>query len=129
VEEFLACWLYPMAANFKLGEITEGVTPASKLKVSLPKLRAVRFNNEDDVKFLARVELEGENVVGAYSHHEHEACSKCLPSGGRLNRVFELTGVTYGSRLEPRTEANVEASKKRKVDAYGKAACKQQRFW
>jgi hypothetical protein len=70
------------------------------------------------------VELEAENVVGSYSHPEHEACLKCLQNGGRLNRVFELAGVAYGPRPEPGTEAQVEASKKRKVDAYGKTVGK-----
>jgi hypothetical protein len=37
VEELLACRLYPLPSNFKLGEVAEGITPVSKLRVSLPK--------------------------------------------------------------------------------------------
>jgi hypothetical protein len=44
---------------------------------------------------------------------------------GQLNRVFELARVSYRPRLQPGTEASVEASKKRKVDAYGKAIGKR----
>jgi hypothetical protein len=39
-----------------------------------------------------RVELKAKNVVDGYSHPENEACIKCLPNGGRLNRVFKLVG-------------------------------------
>jgi hypothetical protein len=48
---FLACRLYPLAANFKLGEVTEGVTLALKLKAPLPKFRFVQSDEEDDVNF------------------------------------------------------------------------------
>jgi hypothetical protein len=36
-----------------------------------------------------------------------------------------LTGVSYGLQPQPSTEASVEASKKRKADAYGKATGKR----
>jgi hypothetical protein len=85
IEEFFTCRLYPLAANSRLGEVAEGITPPSKLKVPLPKFRVVQSNEEDDVKFWARVELEAENNIGAYGCPEHEACSKPLPNRGRLN--------------------------------------------
>jgi hypothetical protein len=33
------------------------------VRLSLPKFRAVRKDDEDDIQFLARVELEAESVV------------------------------------------------------------------
>jgi hypothetical protein len=38
--------------------VTDGVTPGSRLKLPLSKFHAVRKDDEDDVQFLARVELE-----------------------------------------------------------------------
>jgi hypothetical protein len=51
IEEFFTCRLYPLAANSRLGEVAEGITPASKLKVPLPEFQVVRSDEEDDVKF------------------------------------------------------------------------------
>jgi hypothetical protein len=81
MEEYLACALYPFSASFSLRDGVDGVTPILKLKVSLPMFRAVHYDEEDNVKFLARVELEVENIVGSYSRPEHDACTKCLLNG------------------------------------------------
>jgi hypothetical protein len=61
---------------------------------------------------------------GGSNSTKNDAHVASVPNGGRLNRVFELVGVAYGPRLEPGTEAHVEASKQRKVDAYSKVANK-----
>jgi hypothetical protein len=102
VEAYLACGLYPLSANFGLGDITDGRTPVSKLKILLPKFRVVRSDEEGDIKFLTRVELEVENVVGSYSCPKPGACIKSLPNGGWLNRVFELPGDADGLRRRER---------------------------
>jgi hypothetical protein len=59
----------------------------------LPKFPLASFEGEGNDRFLARVELEAENVVGSYSHAEHDICIKALPKGGHLNWVFEKAGV------------------------------------
>jgi hypothetical protein len=47
-------------------------------------------------------------------------CLAGLHNKGRLNRVFELAGVAYGSRLVLGTDAFTKASNKRKIDDTGK---------
>jgi hypothetical protein len=125
VEEDLACGLYSLSAGASFERIIDGVTPILRVKLPLAKFHAVRSDDEDDVQFLARVELEAESVVGGYSRPEQDACVASLPNGGCLNQVFELAGVAYGPRPEPGTEAHVEASKKRKTNAYSKTGNKR----
>jgi hypothetical protein len=69
------------------------------------------------------VELGVENVVGSYDRAERDACVNALPNGGRLNRVFEKAGVTYGPRPKPGTKA----AKKRKADDCIRSARKQKK--
>jgi hypothetical protein len=52
------------------------------------------------------VELKAENIVGSYSHMEHEACIKSLPNEGHLKWVFEVAGIAYGPQLQPGTKAS-----------------------
>jgi hypothetical protein len=85
------------------------VTPVLKLRVPLPKFVVVRKDNEDDVQFLARVELKAEGIVGSYTCPEHDACVANLRNGGCLNWVFELAEVAYGPRPEPGTEEFTDA--------------------
>jgi hypothetical protein len=42
VEEFSAYGIYPLSTNFGFGEITEGLTPMSKVLVSLPNISVVQ---------------------------------------------------------------------------------------
>jgi hypothetical protein len=77
--------------------------------VPLPKFVVVHKDDEDDVQFLARVELEAEGIVGSYTYPEHDACIANLHNEGRLNQVFELAEVAYGPRPEPGTEEFIEA--------------------
>jgi hypothetical protein len=95
------------------------VTPVSKLRVPLPRFVAIHKDDKDDMKFLVGVELETEGILGSYTRPEHDVCITNLCNGGRLNRVIELVGVTYGPGLEPGTMEFTEASKKRKI-CYGK---------
>jgi hypothetical protein len=85
-----------LSAGVSFDGITDGVTPVSRVKLPLPKFCTVRSNAEDDVQFLARVELEAKSVVAGYSHPEHDACVASLPNIGQLNHVFELAGVECG---------------------------------
>jgi hypothetical protein len=120
VEEFVACSMHPLAASVRFKRIETFVTLVLKLRVPLPRLVAIHKDDEDNVQFLARVELEAECIVGSYTRPEHDACIGNLHNGGHLNWVFELTEVVYGPRLEPGIEEFTEASKKRKINAAGK---------
>jgi hypothetical protein len=117
VEEYLASKMYPLCASVSFKRVTHGVTPVSRLKLPLPKFCTAR---KDDVQFLVRVELEAEGVVVSYTHLKHDICMASLPNGGQLNWVFELVRVSYGPQPLPGTDAFIEASKKRKMDAAGK---------
>jgi poly(3-hydroxybutyrate) depolymerase len=100
------------------------VAPVSKLKMPLHKFVSAHKDYEDDVNFLARIDLDVEGIVGSYTCPEHEVCIAGLPNGGRLNHMFELTGVAYRPHPVPGSDAFTEALKKRKVDATGKAPVK-----
>jgi hypothetical protein len=117
VEEFIACGMYPLVVSADFDRVAMRTTLVSKLKVPLPKFTAVRKDDdEDDVQFLARVELEAEGIVGSYTKPEHDACLAHVHNGGRLNRVFELAGVTYGPCPVLGTEEFTDAVKNRKLD-------------
>jgi hypothetical protein len=97
-----------------------GVTSVLKLKVSLPRFAVAREGDEDDANFFARIEKEARVLVGSYTHPEHEAYAVLL-NNGRLNRVLELTGVSYGPRS---AHASVEVLKKQKADSVWKTVSK-----
>jgi hypothetical protein len=81
-----------MAASVGFDRVAVGVTPISKLKMHLPKFVAACKDDEDDVQFLARIELDAEGIMGSYTRLENDACIASLCNGGRMNRVFELAG-------------------------------------
>jgi hypothetical protein len=112
VEEFVPCGMHPLAASVGFDKVATLVTPVSKLRVPLPKFVVVRKDDEDDVLFLCRVELEAEGIMGSYTCPEHDACVANLRNRGRLNWVFEFVEVAYGHRPAPGTEEFTEASKK-----------------
>jgi hypothetical protein len=126
VYEFIACGMYPLAAGIGFDRVATRMTLVSKLKVPLPKFTAVcKDDNEDDVQFLARVELEAEGIVGSYTKAEHDACLAHICNGGRLNRIFDFAGVAYGPRAMPGTDELTEAVRKRKFDTVGKNPSKR----
>jgi hypothetical protein len=125
VEEYMVCGMYPLSTSVSFERVADGVTPVSGLKLPLPKFRAVRKDDEDDVQFLARVELEVEGVMGSYTHLEHDVCMAGLRNRGQLNYVFELAGVPYGPWSVSGTIAFTEASKKRMMHAAGKTCVKR----
>jgi hypothetical protein len=85
--EYLVCEMYPLSASVEV-EVADSVTPVLRLKLPLPKFHAMRKDDEDDIQFLARVELEAEGVVGSYTQLEHAICMVGLPNRGQLNQVF-----------------------------------------
>jgi hypothetical protein len=50
--------------------------------------------------------------MGRYTCGEHKVYVEVVPNQGRVNRVFECTGVPYGPRLELGSEACEEDAKK-----------------
>jgi hypothetical protein len=126
VEEFLACSVYLLAAGVGFNRVMVGVTLVSKLKLPLLKLVAVRKDDENDVQFLVRIELDAEGAMGSYTRPEHDACIASLCNGGHLNCMFELAEVAYGPHPVPGTDAFTEALKKRRIDAAGKTPAKRE---
>jgi hypothetical protein len=120
MEEFLACGVYLLAANVGFDRVAVGVTSILKLKMPLLKFVAARKDDDDDVKFFARNELDSEGIMGSYTRPEHDICIAGLRNGGHLNPVFELARVAY----KPRPVPGSDASKKRKADATRKASVK-----
>jgi hypothetical protein len=68
VEEFRACGMHLLSANFGFREITDDETPMLKLIVPLLDFHTVKAEGECDAQFLAKVELEAENIMGSYGH-------------------------------------------------------------
>jgi hypothetical protein len=73
VEEFIVCNVCPLAAGISFERVKVGVTPVLKLKVVLPIFAVACEGDEDDTKFLVRVEKEGRVLVGSYTCPEHKA--------------------------------------------------------
>jgi hypothetical protein len=122
VEDFVSCSVWPLAGGISFEHVKVGLTPVSKLKLPLPRFPFSREDEDDDARFLARVEQEARNVVGSSMHVEHEACIGGLPNNGRLNRALELMEVAYGPCS---TLVFVEVLKKRKAEASGKVLVKR----
>jgi hypothetical protein len=55
-----------LAAGVNFEQVKVGLTPISKLKVPLPRFPLSHKDDEDDAKFLARVEQEARVIVGSY---------------------------------------------------------------
>jgi hypothetical protein len=116
IEEYMACGFFPLSASFGLGEVGNGETAVSKLAVPMPMFSVARLPEETNDGFRGRVELVTANIVGRYARGEHDVCVAALPNGGRVNRVFEQAGVSYGPRLKPGSEASKVVALKRKSD-------------
>jgi hypothetical protein len=126
----MACGIYPLLANFGLGEILDGETPVSKLCLPLPEFPVVRLPNKTNDYFHVRVEHATENIVGSYAREEHDVCIASVPNGGRVNRVFDQAGMPYGPCLEPGSEVSKEVVIKRKDDASADVRrCMAGRLW
>jgi hypothetical protein len=108
VEEFVACGMHPLAIVVGFDKVATLMTPASRLRVPLPKYEAVHKDDEDNVQFLARVELEAEGIMGSCTRLEHDAC--VVNNRGSLNRVFELAEVAYGPQPEPSVMAEASST-------------------
>jgi hypothetical protein len=65
VEEYLACAMFPLSANFSFVGIVDGETPLLNVVASLSEFPLARFEGESNDHFLVRVELDTENVVGS----------------------------------------------------------------
>jgi hypothetical protein len=89
IEEYLACGFFALSVSFKMGKISEGETPVSKLAVPLLKFPVARRPEEMNDGFRVRVELVATNIVGRYARKEHKVCVETVLNGGWVNIVFE----------------------------------------
>jgi hypothetical protein len=122
MEVFVSCDVWPLPTGVSFEHVKVDSTPISKLKISLPRFPLCHEDEEDDAHFLVRGKQEARNIMGSYTHTEHEACLACLPNSGRLNRVLEVAGVANAPRPVP---IFAEVLKKRKGDATVKASAKR----
>jgi hypothetical protein len=122
VEEFLPCGVWRLSAGVNFEHVKVDFTSVSQLKILLPNFPLRHEDEEDDVKFLARVEQEAKNIVGSYTCTEHEACITSIPNNGRLNRVLEIVGVSCGPDPVP---ISAEVLKKREADGAVKVSGKR----
>jgi hypothetical protein len=118
----LSCGVWPLSAGVDFEHVKVDFTLVSWLKNPLPNFPLCREGEEDDVRFLARVEQEARNIVDGYMRVEHEACLTSIPNNGLLNHVLELVGVSYGPCPVP---ILAEVLKKRKADAPMKVSGKR----
>jgi hypothetical protein len=114
VEEYVACRLFLLSVNFKLGELGDRETTVSKLLSPMVDFLIARLPKESVDRFCVKVELTAVGIVGRYTHGEHKVYIQALLNGGRVNRVFEYAGVPYEPCLEPDSEVSEDAAKKRK---------------
>jgi hypothetical protein len=91
VEEYLACGMHLLSTSVSFRGITDGVTLVSRIILPLPKFRAVHKDDEDDIQFSVRVELEAESIVGGHSRPEHDAC---------MTSVLHVCQTCEGTREE-----------------------------
>jgi hypothetical protein len=117
IKEFITYGLYPLLANFGLGEVVDRETPVSNLHLLLPEFPIVRLPDEMNDHFCTRIELAAKNIMGGYARGEHDVCVVSVLNRGRVNWVFEQASVPYGPRSEPGSEACKEATRKRRDDA------------
>jgi hypothetical protein len=82
VEEYLACEMHQLSASVDFRGITDGVTPVLRVRQPLPKFHAKHKEDEDDIQFLVRVELEAESVVGKCV--ERRSTEPRIRAGGSL---------------------------------------------
>jgi hypothetical protein len=122
VEEFMSCGVWPLSVGVDFEQVKVDLTPFLQHKVPLPNFPLSHEDGEDDVQLLARVEQEDRNIMGGYTHVEHEAYIASLPNNGRLNHVLEVVGVAYGPRPVP---ISTKVLKKRKADAATKVSAKR----
>jgi hypothetical protein len=122
VEEFLSCGVWPLSASVDFEHVKVDFTSVLQLKIPLPNFPLHHKDEEDDVRFLTRVEQEARNIVGGYTHVEHKACIISIPNNGHLNRVLKIAGVSYGPCPVP---ISAKVLKKRKADAATKVSGKR----
>jgi hypothetical protein len=126
VQEFFVCWMYPLASSFSFRVVTVGTNAVSKVKTPLPLFPVEPVPMKDDGRFLVKVEMDTERILGNYGTKEHKALMMVkLPNGGRLNQVFELRGVPYAPHPLPDTEASQAVTLKHKADMSKKVAAKK----
>jgi hypothetical protein len=96
VEEYVACKIYPFAANFGFESVPLGITPVLKVETPVPLfvVGTITVNHADH--FLMEVETEPERMLGSSRPREYDALRVAnIPNAGRLNHILEQMGVPY----------------------------------
>jgi hypothetical protein len=76
VEEFLACGMYPLLADFGFGVVRVGTTVMSKVETPLPVFPVEAISMEAaNHFFFVTVETGAEIILGNYRPREHEVCT------------------------------------------------------
>jgi hypothetical protein len=126
VEEYTACKIFPLAANFRFESMPLGTTPVSRVETPLLMFAMGTIAAEYADHFLAEVETETEKVLGSFGPREYDALRWVnIPNGGRLNRDFKQMGVLYSPRPGPGSTASQSANRKRKAVVAKKTAAKK----
>jgi hypothetical protein len=126
IEEFLACKMYLLVADFGFKNVTDGTTIMSKVVVPFPIFPVESLSTENTHHFLAKVETDAEPILGSYGPKEHDVCIVMkLLNGGHLNRVFKKMGVAYAPHLMSGIDAFAAAMRKWKADTSEKMAAKK----
>jgi hypothetical protein len=77
VEEFVSCDICPLAFGVSFERVKVGVMPVTKLKVPLPGFVVAREGDEDDIRLLARIEMEARVIVGSYTPRSTKLAMLC----------------------------------------------------
>lgn len=77
--------------------------PGLTLPVKFPKFCVKKLEGMIGEQIVDEVERKSISLIGIYLHKEHEQALKTLRHGGKINRVFDEMGVSYGPRTRPST--------------------------
>jgi hypothetical protein len=118
--------MYPLASSFSFRDVTIGTMAVSKVETPLPVFPVEPLAVEDGGRFLAKVEMDAEMILGSFGPREHDALvTEKLLNGGQLNRVIEQMGIPYAPCPLPVTKASQAVTRKWKANMLKKAAAKK----
>jgi hypothetical protein len=116
VEEYVACKIYLLAADFCFENVPLGMTLVSKVEAALPLFAVGNVTAEYTASVLAEVETLAEKVLGSFGPKEYDALyTTNIPNDGHLNQVLEQMGVSYAPRPLLGSVASKAATKRAKA--------------
>jgi hypothetical protein len=110
VEEFMSYGVWPLAADVSFENVKVDLTPVLKFKIPLPRFPLCHKDEEDDARFLARVE-QGARSLPCQSS-QTQLLESCARGGGSGLRASPGAHFRRGSK-ERKADATVTASAKR----------------